>query len=329
VNKHALSLLLIFTTAGAMQQQAITLTPDKIATFKAAQKIYLLAKETAQELNKICELTIPDALQPDPTIGQTQQGLRMIVRDYPRFVESPWGLLTLFTSAAHHNPNCFNASTQTLLKKIGYPDTSCLEKLSAWPYEKNNDAYLKDTPITRRNLALPCGSQLLTQIQRKKEYLVENPGSLYNINTVNNEQCPMVIALSCELYRSTENALAEWQALEELAKNNYLQTTPQSTKSPKASKTSPKSFITLPLLTMLPTTAPSDPTSPKSPVPQKTLPEQNKRNSATPIYPVLTRPCSPHDKESSTLRTTTTLPKKLPPVTVKKSEPTCSSMYRF
>jgi hypothetical protein len=312
-----------------MQQQAITLTPDKIATFKAAQKIYVLAKETAQELNKICELTIPDALQPDPTIGQTQQGLRMIVRDYPRFVESPWGLLTLFTSAAHHNPNCFNASTQTLLKKIGYPDTSCPEKLSSWPYEKNNDAYLKDTPITRRNLALPCGSQLLTQIQRKKEYLVENPGSLYNINTVNNEQCPMAIALSCELYRSTEDVLTEWQTLEELAKNNYLQTTPQSTKSPKTTRKTPKTLTTPPLLAILPTGDPSDPTSPKSPVPQKTLTEQNKKTFATPASPVLTRPYSPHDQEWSTLRTITTLPKKSPPATTKKSEPTCSSMYRF
>lgn len=308
MKKHALPLLLIFTTVSAMQQQAVVLTPDTIATFKAVQEIRKITIIIAQHYKEVCELSVPTDPQPNPKQGQTKEGLKILRRDCLLFLTTPWGLFPVYSGATHSYVNGCQAPIEALLQNITLYSN---ETLFSWPYEKN-DATLKPNKMSQakvHNSAL--------QKESYKRYFEDNPGSAYGIQTVKTEfesiTCPRAVSCPEELYRSDEEVMAEWQALEALAKNNYSRATPRSTKSSKAPKTSPKALVTLPLLAILPTTAPSDPTSPKS--------------------PVLTRPFSPHGQETSTLVPSPSEPKKNSPLspsaTTKKTEPLCSSMYRF
>jgi hypothetical protein len=297
-----------------MQKQSIVLTPKRIATFRALQEIRRLTILIALEYKNVCELSVPTDPQPDPKQGQTKEGLEMLVRDYLQFLKTPWGLFPGYSGATHNYINGCRAPMERLLENITLYSN---ETLFSWPYEKN-DATLK--PSIRSQTKVHNDA---LQKESYKRYFEDNPGSAYGIQMVKTEfeciTCPRAVSCPEELYRNDEEVMAEWQALQELAKNNYIMPTPRSTKSPKtpkAPKTSPKSLITLPLLATLPTTAPSDPTSPKSPMlpklvstPQtESLPSSpynygSFSQTTSPMQQLSTRtsPCSPHDQESSRL----------------------------
>lgn len=291
-----------------MQKQEVTLTEEKITTFKITQKIFESCREISRNLSD-CDLTLPASFEPDPTLGITQQGLRLIERGYPRFIETPWGLCTLYTKAEHYNPNCFNAPTESLLEIVHVANT---ERISSWDYKNNNDARLKNTQKIDFIIGI-LGMEVHRRILSMQEYLQRTPGLKYDIIKIDGEECPTPISPPKESSRTIEEIKAEWEALKILAKNNYVVTQPLSIKSPKTPKKSPKPLTTMPpLLTNLPTAEPSDPSSPKSP---------------------LTKPNSPHRQECFTLLTSPALQethiKTSPQKTVRTPDLSCSSVYRF
>lgn len=339
MKKHVLPLLLLFSSSCAMQK-SVQLTPEKIATFRAVQRIYEITKEMAQELNSPCKLIVPNSLQPDPSRGLTEQGLLLDERDVPRCLETPWGRIILVASATHCYPNGWRTPLNLLLEKI---TTHPAKKLVTWPYENDNDADLKEGLKNRPNKI--TFNSIPTNILTYKKYLKENPGSTYAIKTVATKygdiSCPDVIAIQACHYRDPQEVMAEWCLLVELAKNGYVQIAATPSKLQKSRKTSPKPLETS--LSKLPTLAPTSPTtpapdltSPKSPEqPSNPLLHQNPfilSSSSTPLQQTPEQSNSSRDQESSTLTTDAT-PENILPLpsraTAKRSVPTCSSVYRF